>query len=160
MEGFMVQHSGVICSAILLAALALLSQDKPKSADQQELRRIEAQTAVPEQKNDPAIAQILADDCVFMGARALSKAEFIENVNRDGAAHENGINPYMIEEANVQVHVFGDTAVVTFIKKYRRVQDRTKGFKEDGTHVFTREAGKLRLRFTRIAPVQTQSVSS
>jgi len=33
----MVQHSGVIFSAILLAALPLLSQDEPKSADHQEL---------------------------------------------------------------------------------------------------------------------------
>ncbi len=156
----MVQHSGVIFSAILLAALPLLSQDRPKSADQQELRRIEAQTAVMEQKNDPAIAQILADDWVFMGARALSKAEFIANVKRNRATQENGINPYMIDKTNVQVCVFGDTAVVTFIKEYRQVSDGTKGFKEDATDVFTREAGKWRLRFTRIAPVQTQSVSS
>jgi hypothetical protein len=33
----MVQHSGVIFSVILLAALPLLSPDRPKSADQQEL---------------------------------------------------------------------------------------------------------------------------
>jgi ketosteroid isomerase-like protein len=107
-----------------------------------------------EQQNDPAIAQILANDWVFMGARALSKAEFIGNVKGNRATQENGINPYMIEKTNVQVRVFGDTAVVTYIKEYRQVPDSTKGFKEDVTDVFTREAGKWRLRFTPIAPVQ------
>jgi hypothetical protein len=61
-----------------------------------------------------------------MDARALSKTEFIENVKRNGATQENGINPYMIEKANVQVRVFGDTAMVTFIKEYRQVPDSTK----------------------------------
>lgn len=107
-----------------------------------------------EQKNDPAIAQILDDDCVFVGARALSKAEFIENVKGNGATQENGINPYMIVKTNEQVRVFGDTAVVTFIKEYRQVPDGTKGFKEGVTDVCKREAGKWRLRFTPIAPVQ------
>ena len=32
----------------------------------------------------------------------------------------------MIEKANVQVRVFGDTAMVTFIKEYRQVPDSTK----------------------------------
>jgi hypothetical protein len=76
----------------LLAALALLS-DRLKSADQQKLRRIEAQTAVMEQKN---------------GAGSHGR----------------------------------------------------KRSKEYVTDVFTREAGKWRLRLTRIAAVQTQSVVS
>jgi len=107
-----------------------------------------------EQKNDPAIAQILAHDWAFMGARALFKAEFVENVKGNGATQENVINPYMIEKTNVRVRVFGDTAGVTFIKEYRQVPDSTKGFKEDVTDVFTREAGKWRLRSTPIAPFQ------
>src|SRR5580765_2216515 len=107
-----------------------------------------------EQKNDPAIAQVLAHDWVFMGARALSKPEFVENVKGNGAPQENGINRYMIEKTNVRVRVFGDTAGVTFIKEYRQVPDSKKGFKEGVTDVFTREAGKWRLRFTPIAPVQ------
>jgi len=46
-----------------------------------------------EQKNDPAIAQILSDDWVFMGARALSKAEFIENVKATGRLRKMGLIP-------------------------------------------------------------------
>jgi ketosteroid isomerase-like protein len=74
--------------------------------------------------------------------------------------HEKGVNPYTIEKKNMQVHVFGDTAVVTYVKEYRQTPDNTKFFNEDDTDVFTREAGGWRLRFTKVVPVQTQAASN
>jgi ketosteroid isomerase-like protein len=74
--------------------------------------------------------------------------------------HERGVNPYTIEKKNMQVHVFGDTAVVTYVKEYRQTPDTTKFFSEDDTDVFTREAGGWRLRFTKVVPVQTQAASN
>ena len=90
----------------------------------------------------------------------LSKSEFVENIKHNFVTHESGVNPYTIEKKNVQVRVFADTAVVTYIKEYRQNPDTTKFFNEDDTDVFTREAGGWRLRFTKVVPVQTQSASN
>jgi hypothetical protein len=48
------------------------------------------------------------------------------------------------------VRVFGDTAVVTYIKEYRQTPDTSKFFNEDDTDVFTRDASGWHLRYTRI----------
>jgi len=127
----------------------------------EQLRGIQVETARFEQHNDPAIAKYLADDWVCVGQRrTLSKKEFVENVKQNFATHENGVNPYAIEKKNLQVHIFGNTAVVTYLKEYRQTPDTTKGFSEDDTDVFVRDAGRWRLRFTKIAPVQMQTASN
>jgi hypothetical protein len=110
-----------------------------QTAEEKELRRIEVETARLEQQNDTALAKFLAEVCV--GARTLSKREFIENVKRNLDTHENGVNPtYTIEKKQVKVHVFGNTAVVTLIKEYRQTPHMTKFFAEEDTDVFTRDA--------------------
>jgi len=47
-------------------------------------------------------------------------------VKRNLASHENGVNPYTIEKQNMQIHIFGDTAVVTYVKEYRQTPDNLK----------------------------------
>ena len=131
-----------------------------QTAEEKELRRIEAETARLEQQNDTSLAKFLADDWVCVGARTLSKKEFIENVKRNLDTHENGVNPYTIEKKQVQVHVFGDTAVVTLIKEYRQTPDTTKFFAEEDTDVFTRDASGWHLRFTKISPPSIRSSPS
>ena len=113
-----------------------------------------------EQQSNPALEKFFSDDWVCTGSRALSKKEFIENVKRNLATHENGVNPYAIEKQNIQVHIFGDTAVVTYVKEYRQTPDTTKFFNEDDTDVFTRAANGWLLRFTKISPVESQSASN
>jgi ketosteroid isomerase-like protein len=81
-------------------------------------------------------------------------------VKRNLASHENGMNPYTIEKQNMQIHLFGDTAVVTYVKEYRQTPDTSKFFNEADTDVFTRTASGWRLRFTKISPVQSQSASN
>jgi ketosteroid isomerase-like protein len=131
------------------------------ATDEQVLRGIEVETARFEQQNDPAIAKYFADDWVCVGQRrTLSKKEFVENVKQNLATHENGVNPYSIEKKNLQVHIFGNTAVVTYEKEYRQTPDTTKGFSEDETDVFVRDAGRWRVRFTKIAPLQMQTASN
>jgi ketosteroid isomerase-like protein len=131
------------------------------ATDEQLLRGIEVETARFEQRNDPAIAKYLADDWVCVDQRrTLSKKEFVENVKQNFASHENGVNPYTIEKKNLQVHIFGNTAIVTYVKEYRQTPDTTKGFSEDDTDVFMRDAGRWRVRFTKIAPVQMQTASN
>jgi ketosteroid isomerase-like protein len=106
------------------------------------------------------LAKYLADDWVCVGPRHLCKAEFLQNVQHNLDTHENGVNPYTIEKKNLQVRVFGDTAVVTYIKENRQTPDTSKLFNEDDTDVFTRDASGWHLHYTRIYPVQSQSASN
>ena len=130
------------------------------SVDDAALRQIEAETARLEQTNDISIAKYLSDDWVCACPRTLSKKEFVANVKSNRDTHENGINPYTIEKRNMVVHVFGDTAVITYIKEYHQTPDTTKFFNEDDTDVFTRDGAGWQLRFTKISPVQQQTASS
>jgi len=152
--------AALLVSGLLLAATVIQSQVTSVSSDEQALRKIEAETARLEQQNDSGLEKFLSDDWVCAGSRALSKKQFIENVKRNSATHENGVNPYTIEKQNIQVHIFGDTAVVTYVKEYRQTPDTTKFFNEDDTDVFTRTASGWLLRFTKISPVQSQSASN
>ena len=152
--------STTVIGTLFLGALSIQAQSTPNSGAEQDLRRIEAETAKFEQQNDPALAQFLADDWVLVGARRLSKTEFVENVKRNFATHESGVNPYTIEKKNIQVHVFGDTAVVTYVKEYRQTPDTSKFFNEDDTDVFTRDASGWHLRLTKISPVPMQAASN
>ena len=152
-----------ISAALLITGLlsitpSILSQ--VPSSDEQALRKIEAETAKLEERNNAGLEKFLSDDWVCAGSRALSKKQFIENVKRNFATHENGLNPYTIEKQNLKIHVFGDTAVVTYVKEYRQTPDTTKFFNEDDTDVFTRTPNGWLLRFTKISPVQSQSASN
>jgi hypothetical protein len=146
----------LVIAGLFLTTPSIQSQVVSGSSDEQALRKIEAETARLEQQSNPAIEKFLSDDWVCTGARVLSKKEFVENVKRN----ENGVNPYTIEKQNMRVHLFGDTAVVTYVKEYRQTLDSSKFFNEDDTDVFTRTASGWRLRFTKISPVQSQSASN
>jgi len=149
-----------LLTGLFLVPPSLKSQAAPRSADEQALRAIETEIAKLEQQNDSTFTKFFAKDWICLGpTRVLSKSEFVENVRLNFITQEQGISPYAIEKKNMQVHVFGDTAVVTYVKEYRQTPDPTKFFNEDDTDVFTREAGDWRLRFTKVVPVQTQAAS-
>jgi ketosteroid isomerase-like protein len=158
------QHGGImrIVAALSLVGLcfSVSGIQAQSNNDEKELRKIEGETARLEQQNDTALAKFLADDWVCACARGLSKKEFIENVKHNFEAHENGPSPYTLEKKNMKVHLFGDTAVVTYIKEYRQAPDTTKFFDEDDTDVFTRDASGWHLRLTKISPVPPQTASN
>jgi ketosteroid isomerase-like protein len=150
--------------AFLLAVAGLLTirvsaqpQNSSKAQDESELRRIESETAKFEQQNDSKWTDLLADDWVLLGNnKNLTKTELQANVKQNFAAH-NGPNPYTIEKKNMRVDLFGDTAVVTYIKEYRQTADTTKVHDEDNTDVFTRSSKGWRLRLTKISPAPAKS---
>lgn len=151
------QKSIVLVGAAGLLALSALVQSPgaTKGQDEQELRRIESETAKFEQQNESSNMGSLADDWVFLGGKkVLSKREFQENVKQNFLTHGNGPNPYTIEKKNMRVDLFGDAAVVTYIKEYRQTPDTTKFWDEDDTDVFTQDTHGWRLRLTKVAPVQ------
>lgn len=151
-----------VVAILLLVGLFLSASDvrAQSTNDEKELRKIESETARLEQQNDSALAKFLADDWVCVAARGLFKKEFVENVKRNLETHKNGINPYTIEKKDMKVHLFGNTAVVTYIKEYRQTPDTTKFFDEDDTDVFTRDASSWRLRLTKISPAPLQAASN
>jgi hypothetical protein len=145
-----------------LVALSLVTGWSGRCAaipDAEQLRRIELETAVLEQKSDVSIAEYLGKDWVCDGAKRLGKTEFIQNVKQNFATHPDGVNPYTIEKKNIEVHLFGETAVVTYVKEYRQVPDGAKGFAEEDTDVFTHDTAGWLLRFTKIMPARAQSRS-
>src|ERR1051325_7896317 len=129
---------------VFAGLLAMLSfargQKESRGQDEQALRKIESETAQFEEKNDASKMGALADDWVCVvegGKRALSKIEFQQNVKHNFEAYDKGPSPYTIEKKNMRVDLFGDTAVVTYIKEYRQTGDATRFFDEDDTDVFT-----------------------
>ena len=144
-------------AAFLFAVAGLLTigtfgqlQTSSKALDESELRRIEAETAKSEQQNASSMTDLLADDWVGLGAKVLTKSELQANVKQNFAVH-NGPNPYTIEKKNMRVDLFGDTAVVTYIKEYRQTPDTTKVYDQDNTDVFTRSSKGWRLRLTKVS---------
>jgi hypothetical protein len=76
--GEVVLNIGSLFAAVGLLTVAALSQlpNSSKAQDENELRKIESETAKFEQQNDSSIMGLLADDWVYRGARVLTKSEF------------------------------------------------------------------------------------
>ena len=145
-------------AGVLAVAVAAQSQKEAKTQDEQQLRKIEAEAGKFEQQNDSSKMDLLADDWISPGnAKVLSKKEFEENVKSNFAAHGNGPNPYTIEKKKLQVYLFADTAVVTYIKEYRQTPDTTKFFAQDVTDVFTRSLKGWLWHFSKAAPVAAET---
>jgi ketosteroid isomerase-like protein len=127
--------------------------------DEQELRQIEATTAKGEQQNDVSMMRLFASDFVSSGRKVMSKQQLEEAVRSNFAAHENGPSPVTIEKKNMMIHLFGDTAVVTYIKEYRQTRDTTKFFDEDITDVFKRGTGGWLLHFSKSTTLPNAAAS-
>ena len=144
-------------AVLLTIGLPAQPQNSSKAQDESELRRIESETAKFEQQNDSKWTDLLADDWVLLGNnKKLTKTELQANLKQNFAAH-NGPNPYTIEKKNMRVDLFGDTAVVTYIKEYRQTADTTKVHDEDNTDVFTRSSNGWRLRLTKVSLAPAKS---
>lgn len=90
----------------------------------------------------------------------MTKSEFGANVKQKFVTHNNGPGPYTIEQKNDRVDLFGDTAVVTYIKEYLQTPDTTKFFDEDNSDVFTRGPRGRQLRLTKTHLVRVESKSN
>jgi ketosteroid isomerase-like protein len=144
-------------AGLLTIGVSAQAQNSSNAQDESELRRIESETAKFEQQNDSKWTDLLADDWVLLGNnKNLTKSDLQANVKQNFAAH-NGPNPYTIEKENMRVDLFGDTAVVTYIKEYRQTADTTKVHDEDNTDVFTRSSKGWRLRLTKVSPFPAKS---
>jgi hypothetical protein len=146
-------HLLLLLVGTLSAVTVKSSPQATESQDQQELRQIEGTTAKGEQQNDVSMMKLFASDYVSAGKKVMSKEQLEEAVRSNFASHGNGPSPVTIEKKNMVVYLFGDTAVVTYIKEYRQTRDTTKFFDEDYTDVFKRGAKGWLLQFSKLSPV-------
>jgi hypothetical protein len=130
-----------------------------ETQDQQELRQIEATTAKGEQQNDVSMMSLFASDFVCAGKRVMSKQQLEDAVRANFVSHGNGPSPVTIEKKNMAVYLFGDTAVVTYVKEYRQTRDITKFFDEENTDVFKRGTKGWLLQFSKLSSVAGTAVS-
>jgi ketosteroid isomerase-like protein len=141
---------------LLFESITLTVSGNPQSAppqDEQQLRQIEVNTAKGEQQNDVSMMTLFANDWVASSPKkVLSKAEFEQAVKDNFVAHGNGPSPYTITKQDMVVYVFGDTAVVTYIKEYRQTPNTAKFMREDDTDVFKRTPSGWLLQFSKISP--------
>src|SRR5580692_9556764 len=104
---------------LLLGTLTVVgvasSPQGTQSQDEQDLRKIETTTAKGEQQNDVGMMKFFASDFVFSGRNVMSKQQLEEAVRSNFAADDIGTSPVTIEKKNMMIHLFGDTAVVTYI---------------------------------------------
>jgi ketosteroid isomerase-like protein len=141
----------LIGSGALLVVFGSWFAISAKSSDEAEILRIETQTSVGEQQNDISMMHFFADDYIAAAAKVLTKKQFEENVKQNFATHENGINPYTIEKKNIQIYIFGDTAVATYLKEYRQIGESSHAFTEDDTDILTRAPNGWVIRMTRLS---------
>ena len=130
-----------------------------QTQDEQELRQIESTTAKGEQQNDVSMMKLFASDFVSAGRNVMSKQQLEDAVRSNFVEHGNGPSPVTIEKKNMVVYLFGDTAVVTYIKEYRQTRDTTKFFDEDTTDVFKRGTKGWLVQFSKSTPLGNAAAS-
>ena len=150
----------ILLLGIVTVAVVANTFQRTPNQDEQQLREIESRTAKGEQQSDVSMMSLFAGDFVFSGKRVLSKQQVEENLKNNFAAHDNGPSPYTIEKKNMEVYLFGDTAVVTYVKEYRQIPDTTKFFDEDDTDVFKRGSKGWLLQFSKSSPVVANTPAS
>jgi hypothetical protein len=149
---------------LLLSTLTVVEAASSPQAtqvqDEQELRQIEATIAKCEQQNDVSMMKLFNSDFVVSSIKmVMSKQQLEEAVRNNFVSHGNGPSPVTIEKKNMVVYLFGDTAVVTYIKEYRQTRDTTKFFDEDDTDVFKRGTKGWLLQFSKLSPVANTAAS-
>jgi hypothetical protein len=148
---------------LLLGTLTVVgaasSPPATETQDEHELRQIEATIAKGEQQNDVSMMRLFASDFVSSGRKVMSKQQLEEAVRSNFVSHGNGQSPVTIEKKNMAVYLFGDTAVVTYIKEYRQTRDTTKFVDEDDTDVFKRGTKGWLLQFGKSSPAADTAVS-
>lgn len=150
----------ILLSAVLLSQVApMLAQIPPPAnipsaqnpaADLELLRRLEANYLRAEIEDDATIAgSILADDYVGLKAdgSTATKAEILGRLSR----HERRQQPYMITATDMQEHLFGDSACVTYTKIYSR-PGAPSAYRENVLHLLTRHSGSWHLQLSSPLP--------
>jgi hypothetical protein len=125
------------------------SQSSPQR-DLEVLRRLEEEYLRAEIEDDSAIAgTILADNYVGLkpDGTTSSQSDILSRLDR----HERRREPYLITATNMQQHLFGDTACVTYTKVYTKPGSKA-AFSENVLHLLLRRDGIWHLQLSSPLP--------
>jgi hypothetical protein len=117
--------------------------------DLEALRQLEANYLRAEMEDSAQLAgSILADDYLGLNAdgTAASKSDVLNSLDR----HERTRHPYNVTANNLQEHIFGDTACVTYTKIY--TLPNNSSYSEDVLHIFTKRNGAWHLQVSSPIP--------
>ena len=121
-------------------------QNRAASIDQGQVKILVKQFLQTESENDPGtLEKITSDDWVIMNPNGPgpSKLKVIADMRKDSPAPPH----YSVKSEGESVHVFGNTAVVTYKKVYQSSQGSVD--KENHTDVLTKRDGNWEICFSQ-----------
>ena len=151
-----------LLTVLCLCAVPILSQtpataasaqtSAAQQADADGIRQIEADLLKGENTTDVGVFdRMLADDYVNLIPRGVGpgKAEILQHMR----PHAGQAPPYSVETSDMRIYVLGESAVASYVKAYT-ARENGKTMREDITHIFTKDHGLWRLRFSRASACQ------
>ena len=132
---------------------AASQQPTTSDADEQAIRQLEADLLKSEMTGDAeVVANVFADDWVNIipsGAFGPTKARLLEAAEE----HPNQTPPYTVNQQDLRVYIYGDTATAIYVKEYASKRSKNTAH-QDVTDVFTRSNDTWKLRLTRTSAHQ------
>jgi len=122
------------------------SQNRAASIDEEQIKILVKQFLQTESENDPGtLEKITSDDWVIMNPNGAgpSKLKVIADMRKDAPAPPH----YSVRSEGESVHVFGNTAVVTYKKVYQSSQGQVD--RENHTDVLTKQNGNWKICFSQ-----------
>ena len=121
-------------------------QNRAASIDEEQIKILVKQFLQTESENDPGtLEKITSDEWVIMNPNGPgpSKLKVIADMRKDSPAPPH----YSVRGEGESVHVFGNTAVVTYMKVYQSSQGQVD--KENHTDVLTKRDGNWKICFSQ-----------
>ena len=121
-------------------------QNRTVSTDEEQIKILVKQFLQAESENDAAtLEKITSDDWVIMNPNGPgpSKLKVITNIRKDAPA----LPHYSVKSDGETVHVFGNTAVVTYTKVH--LSSKGQLDKENHTDVLTKRDGNWKICFSQ-----------
>ncbi len=145
---------GIVLALSFPVAFAQATPASSPQTDTQSIIQTETDLFTAKMNSDPeVIGRALADDWVNMTptGRGWGKAELTEHLRQ----HSGERPPYTAQQQSLEVFLFGDTAVATYVEVDTAKPDAnlpTKTLQIDLTDVFVKTDGKWKLRMSRASP--------
>jgi hypothetical protein len=125
-----------------------------QQSDAELLAQIEKDLFQAKMKSNPdVIEKFLSDDWVNISptGREGSKAGVVQHLRQ----HPGDLPPFTGQQQDLQVYIFGNTGVVTYVEELTAKPDQHllwSKLQTDGTDVFVKESGTWKLRLSRGSP--------
>jgi Domain of unknown function (DUF4440) len=129
---------------------APFQQGKDDPAETRALRQVEENYLRAEMEDNAQLAAtLIADDYIGIvgDGRTSDKQTVLDRLNQHMRSHQ----PYLITAVNMEEHVFGDTACITYTKIYTQPTG-TATYSENVLHILIKRNGTWRLQVSSPIP--------